>query len=264
MPAIAFEQVSKRFGIPRLHGSDAPGLYDVNLILEPASFITVLGASGSGKSTFLKLINRLHAPSQGIIRIDGKDTATIPETQLRRGIGYVIQQIGLFQHLSVAENVAIVPRILKWPKTRVERRIDELLHLVGLEPSEYRTRYPSQLSGGQQQRVGLARALAGDPAILLMDEPFGALDPLSRQRLQDEISALQAKLRKNVVLVTHDVQEALKLGDKTIIMKQGRIQQYDTPDNILRHPANEFVARLVGEGGKTNGHGCPNCYAHSE
>jgi osmoprotectant transport system ATP-binding protein len=271
MPTIEFENVSKQFDVRRKSpdgqsnepadngrggsasdlrpdskgNSPAPGVYDISLTMPPASFITILGASGSGKTTLLKLINRLHPPSRGIIRIDGKDIATIPETRLRRGMGYVIQQVGLFQHLSVAENVAIVPKILKWPKARIERRIDELLHMVGLEPSEYRSRYPRQLSGGQQQRVGLARALAGDPAILLMDEPFGAIDPLIRQRLQDEMLDLQSQLKKNVVFVTHDVREALKLGDRVILMRQGRVQQYDTPDHLLRHPANDFVARLL-------------------
>lgn len=210
--------------------------------------MTVLGTSGSGKSTLLKLINRLLEPSFGHILVHGERTSQIPAPQLRRGLGYVIQHIGLFPHMTVADNIAVVPKILRWPKKRISERIDELLDLVALEPQAFRNRFPRQLSGGQQQRVGLARALAGDPSILLMDEPFGAVDALTRQTLQTELSRILRKLGKTVVLVTHDVQEALSLGDKVIVMDSGRVQQYDRPEHLLKHPANGFVKRLLETG----------------
>jgi osmoprotectant transport system ATP-binding protein len=243
MPDIELKAVSKTF-----HSAVTASLHPVTLTIPSGQFVTILGASGSGKTTLLKLINRLHDPSSGSIYIDNRDIATLPETALRRGIGYVIQQTGLFQHMTVGKNIAVVPEILGWPALRIADRIDELLELVGLNPDEYRNRYPRQLSGGQQQRVGLARALAGDPEILLMDEPFGAIDPITRQRLQDELLAIQSRLKKTVVFVTHDVQEALRLGDKTIIMNQGRVQQYDTPSAILQHPADAFVSELIATG----------------
>ncbi len=241
MKQILFQNVSKAFP-----GLNKPALKPTNLIIEAGCLVTVLGTSGSGKTTLLKLINRLYEPDTGHILVDGQDTATIPKTELRRKIGYVIQHIGLFQHLSIAENIAIVPEILHWTPAQIRARTDELLHLVGLEPSQHRDRYPRQLSGGQQQRVGLARALAGDPGILLMDEPFGALDVLIRERLQDELLGIQQRLQKTIVFVTHDVQEALKLGQQVIVMDEGVIQQFDTPGNILNQPANQFVARLMG------------------
>jgi len=240
MNTIRFEEVSK--GFP---GMEHPALYPTSLSIEAGSFVTVLGSSGSGKTTLLKLINRLYQPDSGKIRVHGEDISKAAATCLRRKIGYVIQHIGLFQHLTIAHNIAIVPEILKWPKAKIALRVDELLELVGLEPGQYRDRYPRQLSGGQQQRVGLARALAGDPGILLMDEPFGALDALIREKLQDELLAIQHRLKKTVVFVTHDVQEALRLGDQAIIMHQGRVQQFDTPLHILASPANEFVSRLL-------------------
>ncbi len=240
MNTIRFEEVSKRFP-----GLEHPALCPTSLSIEAGSFVTVLGSSGSGKTTLLKLINRLHQPDSGKIWVHGEDISQAAATCLRRKIGYVIQHIGLFQHLTIAQNIAIVPEILKWPKVKIALRVDELLELVGLEPGQYRERYPRQLSGGQQQRVGLARALAGDPGILLMDEPFGALDALIREKLQDELLAIQHRLKKTVVFVTHDVQEALKLGDQAIIMHQGRVQQFDTPLHILANPANEFVSRLL-------------------
>lgn len=240
MNTIRFENVSKHFP-----GMEHPALCPTSLSIEAGSFVTVLGSSGSGKTTLLKLINRLHQPDSGTILVHGEDISSVAATSLRRKIGYVIQHIGLFQHLTIAQNIAIVPEILKWPKAKIALRIDELLELVSLEPGQYRDRYPRQLSGGQQQRVGLARALAGDPGILLMDEPFGALDVLIREKLQDELLAIQHRLKKTVVFVTHDVQEALRLGDQVIIMHQGRVQQFDTPLHILANPANEFVSRLL-------------------
>jgi osmoprotectant transport system ATP-binding protein len=238
---IILDHVCKSFG-----AHNTPSLHPTCLTLEAGSFVTILGASGSGKTTLLKLINRLHKPSGGRILINDQDIASIPVTELRRGIGYVIQQTGLFQHMTVAKNIAVVPEILRWPKARIKQRVDALLALVSLEPSEYRNSYPRQLSGGQQQRVGLARALAGDPDILLMDEPFGAIDPINRLYLQDQILDIQSRLKKTVVFVTHDVQEALKLGDKVIIMNQGKVHQYDTPGAILNNPANAFVAAIIG------------------
>lgn len=240
MNTIVLEEVQKTFA-----GTMGPALETTSLSIEDGSFVTVLGTSGSGKTTLLKLINRLCKPDSGIIRVNGEDISTVSEIELRRKIGYVIQHVGLFQHLTIARNIAIVPEILKWPKAKINNRVDELLNLVGLEPAQFRQRYPRQLSGGQQQRVGLARALAGDPGILLMDEPFGALDVIIREKLQDELIDIQNRLRKTVVFVTHDVQEALKLGNRVIIMNEGRIQQYDTPMNILLNPANQFVARLL-------------------
>lgn len=240
MPPILLDQVSKSFPPSKI-----PSLDTTTLTIETNAFVTVLGASGSGKTTLLKLINRLYKADKGQILLGGQNIETIPKTQLRRKIGYVIQQTGLFQHMSVAQNIALVPQILGWKKPRIQDRVNELLSLVGLEPEIYGRRFPRQLSGGQQQRVGLARALAGDPEVLLMDEPFGAIDTLTRTRLQDELLTIQAKLRKTIVFVTHDVHEALRLGDKIIIMNQGRVQQYDPPQKVLSSPANDFVAKLL-------------------
>lgn len=240
MNTIVFDEVGKSFA-----GAAHPALSPTSLAIDAGSFVTVLGTSGSGKTTLLRLINRLCQPDTGQVLVNGEDISQISEITLRRKIGYVIQHIGLFQHLTIARNIAIVPEILKWPKSKIRQRVDELLSLVGLEPGQYRDRYPRQLSGGQQQRVGLARALAGDPGILLMDEPFGALDVLIREKLQDELIGIQNRLKKTVVFVTHDVQEALRLGDKVIIMHEGQVQQYDTPLQLLLNPANEFVSRLL-------------------
>jgi osmoprotectant transport system ATP-binding protein len=192
------------------------------------------------------MVNRLIEPSAGTIRLEGVDVRGMEVTSLRRQIGYVIQQIGLFPHMTVAENIGVVPELLDWPKKRVEQRIDELLTLVDLPPEEYRRRYPAQLSGGQQQRVGVARGLAGDPKLLLMDEPFGAIDAITRAGLQNELLSLQRRLKKTVLFVTHDVEEALYLAHKIVVMREGRIVQYDSPLNILARPADEFVYQLVG------------------
>ncbi|RYL89324.1 ABC transporter ATP-binding protein [Sporolactobacillus sp. THM7-4] len=238
--AIVLEGISKTF-----ERAEKPSVYKTDLKIEEGNFVTILGASGCGKTTLLKMVNRLYEPSSGKVFINGEDVSRISPTALRRRIGYVIQQTGLFQHMTVEQNVATVPEILGWGKEKINRRIDELLQLVGLPPAEYRKRYPRQLSGGQQQRVGLARALAADPSIMLMDEPFGAIDAINRSILQDEILRIQKQLNKTILFVTHDITEALKLGDKVIIMNEGKVQQYDTPLHILRHPANDFVKSLV-------------------
>ncbi|WP_100486925.1 ABC transporter ATP-binding protein [Sporolactobacillus pectinivorans] len=238
--AIVFEKISKTFKNAR-----EPSVYETNLKIEKGSFVTILGASGCGKTTLLKMVNRLYEPSTGRVLINGEDVSKTSPTLLRRKMGYVIQQVGLFQHMTVEQNVATVPEVLGWDKQKINQRIDELLRLVKLSPEEFRKRYPGQLSGGQQQRVGIARAMAADPSILLMDEPFGAIDAINRSILQDEILRIQKKLHKTILFVTHDIMEALKLGDKVIIMNHGEIQQYDEPLAILQNPANPFVRSLV-------------------
>jgi osmoprotectant transport system ATP-binding protein len=240
MSAINVEQLSKQFA-----GEARPAVSEVSLAIEPGSFVVLIGPSGCGKTTLLKTINRLYEPSAGRVLVGGVDAATVPVTELRRGMGYVIQQSGLFPHLRVEQNIAVVPELLGWERQRIDRRVDELLALIGL-PQGYRRRYPRQLSGGEQQRVGLARALAADPAILLMDEPFGALDTITRLRLQDELLMLQRQLRKTVIFVTHDIDEALRLADRIAVMRAGQLVQYDTPLRLLARPADSFVADLVG------------------
>lgn len=210
------------------------------------SFIVLLGPSGCGKTTLLKMVNRLIEPTSGGIFLDGKNIRALDVTILRRRIGYVIQQVGLFPHLTVAQNIAVVPELLGWEKTRIDARINELLELVQLNPRYYRSRYPAQLSGGQQQRVGLARALAADPQLLLMDEPFGAIDAITRASLQEEMQRLKRVIDKTVLFVTHDVDEALRLADKIVVLRAGHLVQYDTPYKILSEPANDFVRELVG------------------
>jgi osmoprotectant transport system ATP-binding protein len=213
----------------------------------PAGDVCVLvGPSGCGKTTTLKMVNRLIEPTSGRIFLDGRDVTHGDPVELRRHMGYVIQQIGLFPHQTIAANIATVPKLLGWTKARTEARVDELLHLVGLEPSEYRARYPAQLSGGQRQRVGVARALAADPPVLLMDEPFGAIDPINREVIQDEFMKLQAELKKTIVFVSHDIDEAVKMATRIAIFRDGRLVQYDTPDNILAHPVDAFVGEFVG------------------
>jgi osmoprotectant transport system ATP-binding protein len=207
----------------------------------------LIGPSGCGKTTTLKMVNRLIEPSAGRILLDDEDVTRGDPVKLRRRMGYVIQQVGLFPHETVAQNVATVPHLLGWDRKRTRTRVDELLELVGLEPGEYRGRYPDQLSGGQRQRVGVARALAADPPVLLMDEPFGAIDPIARDRLQAEFLRLQDELKKTVVFVTHDVDEAVRLGDRIAVLREGGVlQQYDTPANVLGRPATDFVADFVG------------------
>src|SRR5215469_10883280 len=206
----------------------------------------LLGTSGSGKTTLLRMVNRLIDPTSGEVEVDGVATTAQDPIALRRRMGYVIQQVGLFPHLSIEDNVRIVPSILGKPAAETSGRVDELLLLVGLEPKEYRKRYPRQLSGGQQQRVGLARALAADPQVLLMDEPFGALDAITRERMQDELLRIQRGVRKTILFVTHDVEEAFKLGDQIAVLSEGKLVQVGTPVELLAAPANDFVRRLVG------------------
>lgn len=238
--AIEFVKVSKKF-----KGSEQYAVTDVSASIEEGSFITILGTSGSGKTTFLKMINRIYESSSGEILFFKENIKKIPAEKHRRKIGYVIQQVGLFPHMTVEENIATVPNILKWKKKDIAQRVDTLLDLVSIPSKDFKKRYPRQLSGGQQQRVGIARAMAADPEIMLMDEPFGAIDAITRLNLQDELLRIQKKLNKTILFVTHDVNEAFKLGDKVIIMDKGKIEQFDTPYNILFHPANEFVTRLV-------------------
>ncbi|MEM9515433.1 MAG: betaine/proline/choline family ABC transporter ATP-binding protein [Actinomycetota bacterium] len=228
-------------------GSSTPAVGDLSLDIEQGSIVALLGPSGCGKTTTLRMINRLIEPTAGTIEIDGVDVTTLPAQELRRGIGYVIQQVGLFPHRSIATNIATVPKMLKWDKKRTAERVEEMAALVGLDP-EMLGRYPDELSGGQQQRVGVARALAADPPVLLMDEPFGAVDPIVRGRLQDELLDLQTKVRKTIVLVTHDVDEALRVADQIALLNVGGVlEQYAAPDDIMRAPANEFVEQFVGE-----------------
>ncbi|WP_312334310.1 ABC transporter ATP-binding protein [Anaerospora hongkongensis] len=236
---IHFNDVSKMYGSFR-------AVHNVNLHIREGELVTLIGPSGSGKTTTMKMINRLIEPSGGTILINGKPVSEHNVVELRRNIGYVIQNIGLLPHMTLAENIAIVPKMQKWDKARYEARVDELLTLVGLNPAQYRNRYPAELSGGQQQRIGVIRALAADPAIVLMDEPFSALDPISREQLQDEVLRLQQTLHKTIIFVTHDIDEAIKMGDRICIMNQGQIVQMDTPENILRHPADEFVSAFIG------------------
>ncbi|MDR1875233.1 MAG: ABC transporter ATP-binding protein [Synergistaceae bacterium] len=237
---IALNKATKRFV-----GMKQNAVSEVTLDIDGGSFVTILGTSGSGKTTLLKLVNRIHELTAGEILFNGQNIHELKVEEYRKKIGYVIQQIGLFPHMTVAENIAVVPESLKWNKNTIEERVDYLLELVHLNPAYYRNRYPAQLSGGQQQRVGLARAMAAEPGIMLMDEPFGAIDSITRKILQDELLAIHKKLGKTILFVTHDIHEALKLGGKVIVMDDGKVQQYDTPYNILFRPANAFVSRLV-------------------
>jgi len=218
----------------------------LNLTIENNKLTILIGPSGCGKTTTLKMINRLIERTGGDIRFDGTSIDEIDPIQLRRSIGYVIQDVGLFPHMTVFENIAVVPRLLKWDEEKIRRRVNELLELVNLDPEIYRDRYPAQLSGGQKQRVGIARGLAADPDILLMDEPFGAIDPINREKLQDALLEIQDQLKKTIVFVTHDIREAIKLGDKIAILNQGKLVQYDDTEEILRNPKNEFVEELLG------------------
>lgn len=218
----------------------------LNLTIENNKLTILIGPSGCGKTTTLKMINRLIERTGGDIRFDGTSIDEIDPIQLRRSIGYVIQDVGLFPHMTVFENIAVVPRLLKWDEEKIRKRVNELLELVNLDPEIYRDRYPAQLSGGQKQRVGIARGLAADPDILLMDEPFGAIDPINREKLQDALLEIQDQLKKTIVFVTHDIREAIKLGDKIAILNQGKLVQYDDTEEILRNPKNEFVEELLG------------------
>lgn len=241
MARIAFDNVTKLYP-----GAAHPAVDAVSFTVREGAICMLLGTSGSGKTTLLRMVNRLIDPTSGRILIDGKATVEQDPIALRRGIGYVIQQVGLFPHLTIEDNVRVVPSILGKSKRETAARVDELLHLVGLDPQEYRSRYPRQLSGGQQQRVGLARALAADPDVLLMDEPFGALDAITRARLQDELRRLQQAVHKTILFVTHDVEEAFKLGEQIVVMSEGHLMQEGSPVELLAKPANDFVRRLVG------------------
>ncbi|MFB9386283.1 ABC transporter ATP-binding protein [Pseudonocardia petroleophila] len=241
---IALEGVSKTY--PK---QDVPAVRDLTLEVPDGTIAMFIGPSGCGKTTTLKMMNRLIEPTSGRILLAGEDVTDVDADQLRRRIGYVIQQVGLFPHFTIGENIAVVPKMLGWDRKRVTARVDELLHLVGMEPAQFRDRYPRQLSGGQQQRVGVARGLAADPAVMLMDEPFGAIDPITRERLQDEFLELQRQIAKTICFVTHDLTEAVKLGDRIAVFGPGGVlEQYDTPEKILTEPANEFVAEFVGSG----------------
>jgi osmoprotectant transport system ATP-binding protein len=239
---LELRNVSKRYP-----GQREPAIADLSFTVPAGEVCVLVGPSGSGKTTAMRLINRMISISGGDILLGGRSVLHRDARELRREIGYVIQQIGLFPHQTVGENIATVPQLLGWPKQRIAARVDELLGLIGLDAEEMRDRYPAQLSGGQRQRVGVARALAADPPLMLMDEPFGAIDPINRTRLQDEFLALQRKVRKTVVFVTHDIDEAIKMGDRIAILREGgHLAQYDTPREILIHPADEFVAEFVG------------------
>ncbi|MGW5699651.1 ABC transporter ATP-binding protein [Amycolatopsis japonica] len=241
---IELENVTKRYP-----GTREPAVDDFSMVVPAGKIVVFVGPSGCGKTTTMRMINRLIEPTSGRITIGGDDALKLDVDTLRRRIGYAIQQAGLFPHFTVAQNIAVVPGLLGWNKKKVDDRVEEMMDLVGLDPADFRDRFPRQLSGGQQQRVGVARALAADPPVLLMDEPFGAVDPITRGNLQDELLRLQTELKKTIVFVTHDFDEAVKLGDKIAVLgNQSRILQYDTPDAILANPADDTVAGFVGAG----------------
>ncbi len=241
---IQFNQVSKSY-------EDGTKAVDsLHLEIKKGEFFVLIGPSGCGKTTTMKMINRLIETTEGSILIDGKDIQEYNINELRWDIGYVLQQIALFPHMTIAENIAVVPEMRKWSKEKIKARVDELLQMVGLDPDVYRNRMPDELSGGQKQRIGVVRALAANPKIVLMDEPFSALDPLSREQLQKDIVQLQKKIQKTIVFVTHDMQEALSLGDRICIMKEGKIVQLDKPEEIIHNPKNEFVEEFIGNRGR--------------
>ncbi|MBU0438332.1 ATP-binding cassette domain-containing protein [Staphylococcus succinus] len=232
--------------LSKVYGGGKKAVDNISLEVESGEFIAFIGTSGSGKTTALRMINRMIEATEGQITINGKDVRKMNPVELRRKIGYVIQQIGLMPHMTIRENIVLVPKLLKWSQEKKEKKAKELIKLVDL-PEEFLDRYPSQLSGGQQQRIGVVRALAAEQDVILMDEPFGALDPITRDTLQDLVKELQQKLGKTFIFVTHDMDEAIKLADKICIMSEGQVIQYDTPDNILRHPANDFVRDFIGQ-----------------
>jgi len=237
---IRFENVTKRYKTKQV-------LKEINLTIEKGKLVTIIGESGCGKTTLLKMINRLIKPSSGFIYINNKKIQSIDEVMLRRNIGYVIQQTGLFPHMTIRENIELIPKLQKVDSEKIIENTRKLMQMVGLNCEEFLDRYPTELSGGQQQRVGVARAFANDPDIILMDEPFSALDPMTRSDLQDELVELQSKLKKTIVFVTHDMDEAIKISGMICIMKDGEVLQYDTPENILRNPVDEFVSNFVGK-----------------
>ncbi|MED3381512.1 ABC transporter ATP-binding protein [Bacillus tropicus] len=241
---IQFNQVSKSYE----DGTKA--VNSLHLEIKKGEFFVLIGPSGCGKTTTMKMINRLIETTEGSILIDGKDIQQYNINELRWDIGYVLQQIALFPHMTIAENIAVVPEMRKWTKKEINVRVDDLLQMVGLDPDVYRDRMPDELSGGQKQRVGVVRALAANPKIVLMDEPFSALDPLSREQLQKDIVQLQKMIQKTIVFVTHDMQEALSLGDRICVMKEGKVVQLDTPEGIIHNPKNEFVEEFIGNRGR--------------
>lgn len=239
---IKIDEVTKKYG-------DFTAVNKLSLTVEKGEFLVILGPSGCGKSTLLRLINKMIDRDGGEIEVEGKNIDKISGEELRKTIGYVIQSIGLFPHVNVEKNIGTVPQLLKWEKNKIDKRVDEMLSLVGLEPEKFKNKKPGELSGGQAQRIGVARAMASDPDILLMDEPFGAVDPINRLRLQKEFRKIQRKLRKTVVFVTHDIDEALLLGDRICVLNQGEIVQVDTPEKIVLQPKNEFIKEFFkGEG----------------
>ena len=239
---IAFKNVIKRYP-----GREEAAVDDLTFTVSPGEICVLIGPSGCGKTTALKMVNRLISITEGDITIDGRSIGQLPLTDLRRGIGYVFQQIGLFPHMTIEANIGTVPRLLGWSRDRIRTRAAELLELVGLDPSSDLRRYPTQFSGGQQQRIGVARAMAADPPIMLMDEPFGAIDPIARDRLQNDFLRLHQQVRKTIIFVTHDIDEAIKMGDKIAIMRAGRLVQLAPADELLASPADDFVASFVGE-----------------
>ena len=241
---IGLVNLSKRFP-----GQREPAVDDLSLEIPEGEIVIFVGPSGCGKTTTMKLINRIIEPTGGRIVLDGEDVTKVNPDQLRRRIGYVIQQIGLFPHQTIADNIATVPKLLGWKKERISDRVEELLETVGMDPGEYGNRYPKELSGGQRQRVGVARAMSADPDVMLMDEPFGAIDPITRDRLQNEFLRLQAQIKKTIVFVTHDIDEAIKMGDRIAILRgQSHIAQFDTPERILVDPADDYVSDFIGRG----------------
>ena len=238
-PIVEFDHVGKTYP----NGKQA--LIDFNLKVMPGDFVCFIGTSGGGKTTAMRMINRMLNPSTGVVKFDGQNVADLDPIELRRHIGYVIQNIGLIPHMTLEENICLVPRLLKWPKEKQEKRARELIKLVEM-PEDFLSRYPHEISGGQQQRIGVIRALAADQKVILMDEPFGALDPLTREKLQNLVHYLQHDMKKTIIMVTHDMDEAIRLADRIVIMDQGHIIQNASPDDVLTHPANEFVANLIG------------------
>lgn len=248
-PMIHLDKVSKTYA-----GSTVPAVEALSLDIQKGEILVLVGPSGCGKSTTLRLVNRMIEPSGGRIVFDGEDVTDVNADELRQRIGYVIQQIGLFPHQTIGQNIATVPKMIGWDKDRIAKRVDELLGMVGLEPSEFRDRYPKELSGGQAQRVGVARALGADPPVMLMDEPFGAIDPITRDRLQNEFLRLQNELQKTIIFVTHDIDEAVKMGDRIAILgERSVIHQCDTPERILAYPVDDFVDDFIGSGSTLKG-----------
>jgi osmoprotectant transport system ATP-binding protein len=241
---IRLEELTKQFP-----GQREPAVDTLTMDIPEGEIVILVGPSGCGKTTTMKLINRLIEPTSGRIFLDDEDVTRVNPDRLRRRMGYVIQQIGLFPHMTIYENIATVPRLLGWNRGRISERVDELLTTVGMDPGAYRSRYPKELSGGQRQRVGVARAMSADPDVMLMDEPFGAIDPITRERLQNEFLRIQSEIKKTIIFVTHDIEEAIKMGDRIAILRdQSRIAQYDTPERILMNPADDFVKDFIGRG----------------